>query len=216
MLGEHAPDDVLVEVDAEGVGELLSDSPAAEAGIALLHREDGGNELRRRAFRARNTAPLRREQQLVLALHESPVKRQDRGGFQHDGDAPESCGADPLAAQRGDQPIGELEVRGSFTAAVQNQQLLSQHQRFGDERSCTAWPKESRDRRQEVDQQNREIAHADIVVTRAILARLEIATIGAKNCEFATQSCCAIRTLCVVERRLRVRGRRRQLAKQLR
>ncbi len=52
-------------------------------------------------------------------------------------------------------------------------------------------PKESRDRRQEVDQQNREIAHADIVVTRAILARLEIATIGAKNFEFAAQTSAA-------------------------
>ena len=54
---------------------------------------------------------------------------------------------------------------------------------------------ESRDRREEVAQQNGEIAHADIVVTRALLARLEIATFGAKNFEFATQSYCVIRTL---------------------
>jgi hypothetical protein len=109
------------------------------------------------------------------------VKRQERGGLEHDRDAPEPCGTDRAAAQRGDQPIEGLHVRGSFAAAVEDQQLLSQQQRFGDERACAPGPKKRRDRREQEDQQDREITHAAIVAARIDLARLEVATIYAKN-----------------------------------
>ena len=76
VFGEHPPDDVLVDIETESVRKLLRDAPAAEARIALFHRDDGGHELGRRALGAREAAPLRQEQQPVLAFHECAVKRQ--------------------------------------------------------------------------------------------------------------------------------------------
>jgi len=41
---EDPSDDVLVDIDAEGKGELLRDAPAAESWIAQFHLQNGCHE----------------------------------------------------------------------------------------------------------------------------------------------------------------------------
>ena len=52
MLREHATYDIFVDLDAKGVRDLLGDAQAAEARIAPLQRDDGGDEFRGGPFGA--------------------------------------------------------------------------------------------------------------------------------------------------------------------
>ena len=44
MLGQHATHDIFIDVEAEGVRDLLGDLQRAELGIAPLHLDDCRNE----------------------------------------------------------------------------------------------------------------------------------------------------------------------------
>jgi hypothetical protein len=75
MLGEDAADDILIEFDAKCMSDLLGDAHAAEARVAPLELDDGGDEFKRRALGARLAA--RRggagEEPAILLLQKSPV-----------------------------------------------------------------------------------------------------------------------------------------------
>jgi hypothetical protein len=60
VLGEHAPNDVLVDLDPEGPSDLLGDAHAAKVRIATLQRDDGGDEFRGRTLWAGFAARRRR------------------------------------------------------------------------------------------------------------------------------------------------------------
>lgn len=51
MLCEHATHDIFIDVDAEGVGELLGDAYTAEPGVAALQLNNRRDEFCRGAFR---------------------------------------------------------------------------------------------------------------------------------------------------------------------
>jgi hypothetical protein len=53
VFGKHAAHDIFVDLDAKGVSDLLGDADPTELRIAVLHLDDGRDELRARAFRAR-------------------------------------------------------------------------------------------------------------------------------------------------------------------
>jgi len=58
--GEHAPNDILVDLDAKGPSDLLGDAHAAKVRIAIRQRDDGGDEFRGRALWAGFAARRRR------------------------------------------------------------------------------------------------------------------------------------------------------------
>jgi hypothetical protein len=72
-LGEDAADDILVDLDSEGVSDLLGDSPAAETRIAPLHVDDGRDELGGWSFRAGLTA-VRRSALMPRATRKPALK----------------------------------------------------------------------------------------------------------------------------------------------
>jgi hypothetical protein len=49
---EHAADDVFVDIDAEGVRNLLCDAGTANAGVAAFERDDRVDDFLRWPFRA--------------------------------------------------------------------------------------------------------------------------------------------------------------------
>jgi len=53
VLREHAADNILVNLDAEGMSDLLRDADTAELGIAALRLDDCRNKLGGWTFRAR-------------------------------------------------------------------------------------------------------------------------------------------------------------------
>jgi len=60
VFAEHAPNEVLVDLDPEGPSDLLGDAHAAKVRIAILQRDDGGDEFRARALWAGFAARRRR------------------------------------------------------------------------------------------------------------------------------------------------------------
>ena len=57
VYGEHASHDIFVDLDAKGVSDLLGDADTTELRIAVLHLDDGRDELLGRALRARLSSP---------------------------------------------------------------------------------------------------------------------------------------------------------------
>jgi len=75
VFGKYAAHDIFVDLDAKGVRDLLGDAYATEARIAPLHLDDDGDELRGRTFGTGFAAMRRgRKEQLVLMIHQRPVK----------------------------------------------------------------------------------------------------------------------------------------------
>jgi hypothetical protein len=56
---KYAPDDVFIDHDTKGIGNLLGNSRAAEAWIPAFYLDDGLNEFFGRSFGAGVTAPAR-------------------------------------------------------------------------------------------------------------------------------------------------------------
>jgi hypothetical protein len=57
---------------------------------------------------------------------------QQRGRLQNDRSAQDACPADEQHAQTGDDPIPACRFRGTFTAAIQDQKLMPDQDRFSD------------------------------------------------------------------------------------
>ena len=70
---EHPADDVFVDIDAEGVGNLLCDAGTANTGIATFELDDRVDELLRGALLGRGADDLlTRKAELLKEVHERP------------------------------------------------------------------------------------------------------------------------------------------------
>src|SRR5450631_1047411 len=76
VLSENATHDVLVDLDAERMSNLLRNARATEARIAVLHFEDRRDEFLRGPFRPGSLTDSGREQPSVFPLDQRPVKTQ--------------------------------------------------------------------------------------------------------------------------------------------
>ena len=76
MSGENATHDILVDLDAEGQGELLSHSRATPVRITLFHFNDCVDEFFLWSFWARLTPALGRKQHSVLSFRQHVVEMQ--------------------------------------------------------------------------------------------------------------------------------------------
>ena len=74
---QNTTDDILVEFNAEGEANLLSDSGTAPAGIPPLHLDDGIHQFFGWTLRSGPATTLRREKQPVLAFTQGSVEIQN-------------------------------------------------------------------------------------------------------------------------------------------
>jgi hypothetical protein len=108
-LGEHTAHDILVDLDTEYKGELLSDPPAAKSRVPVLHFNDGRDQLWSRPLGAWLSTAPRREQKSVLALHQCPVESHDGRSFEHDGCAQQTGRAHQACAEACDDSVDRAE-----------------------------------------------------------------------------------------------------------
>jgi len=90
---------------AEGQGDLLGDTGTSPRWIALLHINNGTNDIRVGTFWPRLRAALWRKQQMVFALNQSTMKIQQSRWFECDRRSQEPIRPDPHRTESSDQPI---------------------------------------------------------------------------------------------------------------
>jgi hypothetical protein len=130
---------------------LLGDTPTAKSPILALHSDDRCDELRRRAFRARPAATLRREQQPVLSFHEFLMEANDSGRLEHDGAANESKRGDAGRTQSCDYPIHRSQPRGALARSIQDEQLVLEQHRLCDHGTRSAAAEQLHQRSNQVE-----------------------------------------------------------------
>src|SRR5947199_10862242 len=84
MFGEHAADDVFVNIDAKGVRNLLCDAGTANTGIVALEVDDRVDDFLRWPFWAGAPMTPRREKPPIFAFLERLVEPQQGTGLQDD------------------------------------------------------------------------------------------------------------------------------------
>jgi hypothetical protein len=89
------------------------------------------------------------------------VEIQQCRRLQNDGGAQDACPADEESAQTGDEPIPAMQVGRAFTAAIQDQKLMPDQDRFGDHVADTAGLRQTRQSEDQMKQKHEEVAHPD-------------------------------------------------------
>ncbi len=69
------------------------------------------------------------------------MESENRGGFENDGGTQQSVWLHEYGAKPSDESIDRFQGGCSFSRAIENQQLMLDEQRFGDDGSNAAWPK---------------------------------------------------------------------------
>ena len=101
---------------------------------------------------------------------------EDRRWSEHDGRAEHAGRAHEERTHAGEDPIRWAEIRRPLTRAIENQQLLLDQQRFGDDRPQTTGAHEPSKGGDQVDEQDEQVAHRHILATCPGIAKLDTLT----------------------------------------
>ena len=173
--GEHSADHVLIDPNVERQTDLLGDPRTAPPGIAPLHRHHGVHQGVGRPFRAGAAAPGGK-QPLVLARTQRPMESQDRRRSQDDGRAEHAGRAHEERTHAGEDTVRCAEIRRAVSRAIENEQLLLDQKRFGDDRPQTARAQQPSEGGDQVDAQDEQVAHRHILATSPRITKLDTLT----------------------------------------
>jgi hypothetical protein len=150
--GKDAAHDILVDLDSEGMSDLLGDPHVAETRIAPLHLDDGRDEFRGRTFGTGFAAMRRRgKEQAVFPIHRGSVELE------------ECCRLDervklgnPARAyeQRGHsehKAIAGRQIRCALPGSIADQKLMFEQKSLCGDGACAARAEQLRDGDQQVD-----------------------------------------------------------------
>jgi len=126
VFGEHAPNDILVELDPEDPSDLLGDAHAAKVRIAAFQRDDGGDEFRGRALWAGFAAWRERggEEPAVLGLYQCRVEPEQCRRPHQRAKLRKSMRAYKQRGQAEEEAIGRSEIGRSLPGAIADEQLV--------------------------------------------------------------------------------------------
>lgn len=95
-----------------------------------------------------------------------------RRRFEGDGRAEQPGRANDSGKQSGNDPVARLQIGCSLTRAIEDQELMLEQERFGNDGARTAGPNHFQNRCQEVNKENGDVAHLDIVGISSGMTRL--------------------------------------------
>ena len=125
VLGEHAAHDVLVDLDAEDVGDLLGDTDTAELGIAGLDLDDCRDEFRGRALRPGLASfGRRRKEQAIFAIDQRVMELEQCGRAEERRDSFDPALAHERGGETEHKAIEGGQVRGTLPGSIADQKLL--------------------------------------------------------------------------------------------
>jgi len=156
---QKTANDILVDLDAESQGDLLSDAGTTPGGIATFHGNDGVDEVFPRPLRAGPTPVFGRKQHPVLSFPEHAVEMQQSRRLHNDGRPENACPAHEEGTQTGDDPIGGVQVRRTLAATIEDLQLMADQHGFGNHRTNAARPCQSGHGNDQMNEEEQEVAH---------------------------------------------------------
>ena len=101
---------------------------------------------------------------------------QDRRRSEHDRRAEHTSRAHEQRTDTGEDPIRRSEVWRALTGARQNQELLLHQERLGDHGASAAGAQQPSQCDDQVNQQDDQVAHRDILATSPRITRRDIST----------------------------------------
>ena len=116
--GENATHDVLVEGNAEGQGDLLSDPRTTPSWIPPLHLDDRGDDVRGGPLRSRLSRHLGRRESPIFPLGQSSMKTEQGCGFEDDGGTDHPSRSHEQHTHAGDEAIREAEGHQALEARL--------------------------------------------------------------------------------------------------
>jgi len=157
---ENTPDDILVELNAEGVRDLLSDLATAEERVAPFHLDHRVDQLSGWTLGSGATAPPRAVEQTIFALDQNSMKAQEGRGLQHHGYLAQASGRHQQCTKSKDQPIPPGQIRTPAVRTLHDEQLVLDRQRLGRDRTNAAGTGQPRQGHQQVSNQLEPQRHA--------------------------------------------------------
>ncbi len=173
--GEHSADHVLVDLDLEGQTDLLGDPRTAPPGIAPLHRHNGVHQGLGRPFGTGAAAPGGKQPAVFVAT-QHPMEIEDRRWSEHDGRAEHAGRTHEERTHASEDSIRRAEVRRPLSRAIEDEQLLLDQKRLGDDRPQTAGAHQPSEGDDQVDEQDEQVAHRHILATSPTIAKLDTLT----------------------------------------
>jgi hypothetical protein len=178
------PNDIFVDLDAEGMRDLLADAHAAELGIAPLHLDDGRDEFRGRTF-GTGFAAMRRErkEQAVFAIHQALWNLNSVAGLMSTPSFGIRRGlTNSVVSPSSKRSIGQ--IRRALPGSITDQKLMFEQKRLCGDGAYTTWAEQLREDDEEVDGEGEAIAHGANGTSPPVRARLH----GADGLRHTTNS----------------------------
>ena len=138
VMGENPSNHVFVNRKVEGQGNLFSNSRTAPAVVPLLHFHNRMDEFCTRSLRAGLGTAIGGEQHAVLFLAHGLVKAEQGRGLQHNGRSKQASGTQPERQPASKDPVRRGQIRRSLPGAIQDQELMLEQKRLGNEGTGTA------------------------------------------------------------------------------
>ncbi len=133
MLGQNSTDDVLVDLDAEGFGDLLRNPWAAKPRISSLHLDNGLDNGLGWSLGPGFSLHLRRKQPAVFSFLERFMKLEQGRRTDDDCDPVNSSGLDKDGPEAQQKPIPSCQIGCSFTRTIGDDKLVPHRQILSDE-----------------------------------------------------------------------------------
>ena len=141
---QNPPDDVLVDLDAEGFCHPLGNPGATETEIASLEFHDGSDQLRGRPFEAGLVVPRPGVKPPVFVRFKGRMESEQRRRFENHGIAQHPARMQKQGPEPQEQTMSGAKVGRSFPRTIENEELVFEKETFRHDRFDPAGAKQRR------------------------------------------------------------------------
>ena len=169
MSSENAANKVLVDVYAEGMRNLLSDSRTTASGITAFELEDCGDQFRAWPFGARLRAPWGRsgrKEKAVFEIPEGMVKSKKGRRTKDDRTATDTTWTHEPAPETQENAISERDSRRPLPVASKDEKLVFEEEILRDDGLCSPGAEKSDRSSQDMGRQDEKPLHGEHIASR--------------------------------------------------
>ena len=181
MLGQDASDDVLVDLNAEALGNDQRDARAAEARVAPFQLNDRAHKFFGRSLWTWSCSSARREELPVLPSNQPLMKAQQGRRPNDDGDTRQSACIHQKGGEPEQKPIDGPKAQGTPPVPIHDEELVPQHEVLRDDALDSAGSEHLQDGGQERGDEAEHNPHPRPVWASSIQRKCPVDCISTSN-----------------------------------